>query len=104
MLARPNGRGAALPAALRLGIRPEHLIVREEEPGGLAARIQGSEAMGRETMYTADTDLGMLRFLETTPLPRFRPGDKVRLGFEPSHALLFDRASGRRVEGLEIHV
>ena len=53
--------------------------------------------MGREVLYTADSALGTIRFLEAGAEPRHAEGAIVALGFPASSALLFDKASGRRL-------
>ena len=78
-----------------LGIRPESLQVAER---GTPARVTAAEPMGREVLYTADSDFGVIRFLEAGAEPRHREGDSVQLGFSPASALLFDKASGRRLD------
>ena len=66
--------------------------------GGRPARVSAAEPMGREVLYTADSDFGVIRFLEAGAEPRHREGDNVRLAFSPESALIFDKASGRRLD------
>ena len=66
--------------------------------GGTPARVTAAEPMGREVLYTADSDFGVIRFLEAGAEPRHREGDNVPLGFAPASALLFDKTSGRRLD------
>src|SRR6266496_224535 len=47
-----------------LGIRPESLTVNGS---GMPARIVAVEPMGREVLYTAESALGIIRFLEAGP-------------------------------------
>jgi hypothetical protein len=54
--------------------------------------------MGREVLYSADTSLGLVRFIEAGAEARHREGDNVSLAFAPDDALLFDKASGRRID------
>jgi inositol-phosphate transport system ATP-binding protein len=82
-----------------LGLRPE--IVRvggAGDSGRTDSRITAVEPMGREVLYTADSAFGTMRFLEAGAEPRHREGATVALGFPASSALLFDKASGRRLE------
>ena len=65
---------------------------------GTPARVTAGEPMGREVLYTADTDLGVLRFLEAGAEPRHREGDNLHLDLSPASALVFDKASGRRID------
>ena len=78
-----------------LGIRPESLRAAER---GTPARVTAAEPMGREVLYTADSAFGVIRFLEAGAEPRHREGDNVHLDFSPASALLFDKASGRRMD------
>jgi inositol-phosphate transport system ATP-binding protein len=78
-----------------LGIRPESLQVSEH---GTPAHVTAAEPMGREVLYTADSSFGVIRFLEAGAEPRHREGDNVHLNFSPASALLFDKASGRRMD------
>jgi len=78
-----------------LGIRPELLGVGG---AGLGATVSHVEPMGRETLYSAETALGLVRFLEATSRPRWRTGEAVKLGFAPEDTLIFN-AEGNRVRG-----
>lgn len=78
---------------LSIGIRPEWITAAET---GLPATIQVVEAMGREILYAADTEFGVIRFLEATSQPRWRKGDHLALSFEPNQTLLFN-AEGQRL-------
>jgi len=96
-----NVREARIPLAVSatgpvvLGLRPESLQVGD---GGTPARVTAAEPMGREVLYTADSSFGVIRFLEAGAEPRHREGDNVPLGFSPESALIFDKASGRRLD------
>jgi inositol-phosphate transport system ATP-binding protein len=78
-----------------LGIRPESLHVNGT---GTPARILAVEPMGREVLYSAEAPLGLVRFIEAGAEARHREGDSVLLAFPPEAALLFDKASGRRLD------
>jgi hypothetical protein len=54
--------------------------------------------MGREVLYSADSSLGLVRFIEAGAEALHREGDNVPLAFAPDDALLFDKASGRRID------
>ncbi len=96
-----NVRGVALPVSASVsgdvvvGIRPE--AVRANGTG-TPARIAAVEPMGREVLYTADAALGTIRFVEAGAEARLREGDDVALAYAPRDVLLFEKASGRRVE------
>ncbi|MEJ7670499.1 MAG: ABC transporter ATP-binding protein [Casimicrobiaceae bacterium] len=92
---------APVKGAVVLGIRPESLRVDGSGEGSRTpSRIVAVEPMGREVLYTADSSLGVIRFLEAGAEPRHREGDNVPLGFSPASALLFDKVSGRRLDAL----
>jgi len=78
-----------------LGIRPESLKVNGT---GTPATILAVEPMGREVLYSADSALGPIHFIEGGAEARHREGENVSLAFSPEHALLFDKASGRRLD------
>jgi len=77
-----------------LGLRPECVHANS---GGTQARITAVEPMGREVLYSADCALGLIRFLEAGAEARHREGENVALTFASGDALLFDKASGRRI-------
>ena len=78
-----------------LGIRPESLTVNGS---GMPARIVAVEPMGREVLYTAESALGIIRFLEAGPDARHAEDDNIALSFSPDDGLLFDKTSGRRLD------
>ena len=78
-----------------LGIRPESLTVNGS---GMPARIVAVEPMGREVLYTAESALGIIRFLEAGPDARHAEDDNIALSFSPADGLLFDKTSGRRLD------
>lgn len=79
--------------AQALGLRPEMLHAGDS---GLRARITHVEPMGREALMTAQTPIGILRFLEPTAQPRWREGDALHLSFAAADTVLFD-ATGQRI-------
>jgi inositol-phosphate transport system ATP-binding protein len=78
-----------------LGLRPESLRV---DPKGTPSRVVAVEPMGREVLYTVDCGLGLVRFIEAGAEARHHEGDNLALRFSPEEALLFDKASGRRLD------
>src|SRR2546430_4543154 len=75
-----------------LGIRPESLTVNGS---GMPARIVAVEPMGREVLYTAESALGIIRFLEAGPDARHAPDHNTALSFSPATRFLFDQTSRR---------
>jgi inositol-phosphate transport system ATP-binding protein len=86
--------GAARGAVV-LGIRPESLRV---DATGTPVRVTAAEPMGREVLYTAEGPMGVVRFLESGAEARHRENDRIALTFPPQESLLFDKATGRRLE------
>jgi inositol-phosphate transport system ATP-binding protein len=80
---------------LVLGIRPERLRAGSS---GMPVRIVAVEPMGREVLYGAESAMGLVRFLEPGAEARHREGESLALAFAPEEALLFDKASGRRLD------
>jgi len=78
-----------------LGIRPESL---HANASGMPSRIVAAEPMGREVLYSAEGALGLVRFIEAGAEARHREGETVSLAFSAESALLFDKASGRRLD------
>ncbi len=82
-----------------LGIRPENLSFGDS---GLAGKVSEIEPMSRETLYLVETPLGSVRVLEGAAAERRALGATVRLTFEPSDTLLFDRESDRLIDGVRV--
>jgi inositol-phosphate transport system ATP-binding protein len=78
-----------------LGLRPEGLRV---DVNGTPARVVAVEPMGREVLYSAESPLGLVRFIEAGAEARHREGESLALRFSPEEALLFDKATGRRLD------
>jgi inositol-phosphate transport system ATP-binding protein len=88
-----------LQGAVVLGLRPERLHVDGNAGASRTpARVIAVEPMGREVLYTAESAFGTIRFLEAGAEPRHREGSELPLAFAAANALLFDKASGRRLE------
>ena len=78
---------------LTLGLRPEMVHPAES---GMAATVQHVEPMGRETLTTASTDFGTVRFLEAVARPNWKAGDRLNLRFDSADSILFG-ADGHRI-------
>ncbi|MEO9572592.1 MAG: sn-glycerol-3-phosphate ABC transporter ATP-binding protein UgpC [Tateyamaria sp.] len=87
--AGPSGAGK-----IKLGIRPEHLILAED---GLPMQVKVVEPTGAETMV-------FLRFEDQDVTAVFRerhafePGQTIHLKPDPDHIHIFDAESGQRVD------
>ena len=81
-----------------LGIRPEHVVLAEEEAGALKLPIDFVEALGADTL--AHGCLGNSRFPLTVRLPgsvRVAAGDALALVIPPQSLHLFDARTGARL-------
>ena len=78
-----------------VGIRPETV---RANGSGMPARIAAVEPMGREVLYTAECGIGPIRFVEAGADARLVEGETVALDYAPRDVLLFDKASGKRLE------
>jgi inositol-phosphate transport system ATP-binding protein len=86
---------ASMPGDIVIGIRPESV---RANGSGMPARIMAVEPMGREVLYTADGAIGTIRFVEAGAEARLRERDAVALAYPSREVLLFDKASGRRLD------
>lgn len=86
---------SAHPGEVDAAIRPEHLRVDET---GSPATVRMTQPIGPATLVTLDWDGGSLnaRFPGLVKLAR---GTEIKISFEPQHVMLFDRASGVRLQG-----
>jgi len=94
-------RGAALVLAppqagrdLLLGVRPEHLQLRDDAPW--RGEVSVVEPTGPDTYVMVDTAEGTVT-LRTDAQTRVRPGDRVGLSVTPANAHWFDAKTEERV-------
>lgn len=80
---------------ITLGLRPEMLRAAE---AGMPAKVTHVEPMGRETLTTVETELGVLRILEAVAHPNWRVDETLSLAFRAEDSILFDN-HGQRIEG-----
>jgi multiple sugar transport system ATP-binding protein len=77
-----------------LGLRPEHLSFSDAAPWrGVVSVV---EPTGADTYVVVNTDAGDVT-VRTAPQQVVRPGERVGLAVQASHASWFDEASGQRV-------
>ena len=92
-----GGHRVEVPTALAeagratFGIRPTH--VRLDDRGPLPGIVQGVEFFGSHRVVSVDTPAGRLN-AQVERDSAVRPGERIRLGFDTDHAVLFDAASG----------
>ena len=77
-----------------LGVRPEHLVLREDAPW--RGQVSVVEPTGPDTYVMVDTAAGPVT-LRTDAQTRVRPGDRVGLSVAPAHAHWFDAPSETRM-------
>ncbi|PMR75534.1 ABC transporter ATP-binding protein [Billgrantia endophytica] len=94
-----NGAGSRTGEALELGIRPEHLLLDEQGP--LAGRIEVIERLGGQTSLYVRMDDGIVTLTADGDVAH-AVHDRVRFGFEPGRAHLFD-GQGQALESLQRH-
>ena len=83
-----------------LGVRPEHVEIRHENEGSDAARfpatVELEEPMGADSLLWMSFG-GQTLSARVESTRRFKPGDKVRLGFNMPMASVFDKQSENRM-------
>ena len=72
---------------MRLGIRPQHLVLNEK--GQLTGTITLIERLGTETVVELVTDAGTLFRYATPEAPEFATGDRAHFSFDASRGHLF---------------
>ncbi|BCV22471.1 ABC transporter ATP-binding protein [Moorella sp. Hama-1] len=78
-----------------LGIRPEDILISEnEKEGGMAARVELVESVGSESYIYLDQN-GFGITVRAGRNIKFRRGENVKLYFNPTTIHLFDRTSGQ---------
>ncbi|MFO1175041.1 MAG: TOBE domain-containing protein [Paracoccaceae bacterium] len=95
----PAGPALAEGRAVTLGIRPENLVLAEPgTPGAVAATVEVVELTGPEKL--AHLRLGPhLLLASLPPLSRLEPGSVCHLTIDPAATVLFDSATGLRIDG-----
>jgi multiple sugar transport system ATP-binding protein len=93
-----NGGGQHAGPAV-LGIRPEHIAFGDSAgamPFSHEVDVEIVEPMGSDTLVWTRLDGQNLSFRVEAERP-LRTGDRVRIGFDPARASLFDSATGNRI-------
>lgn len=79
---------------LLLGLRPEHIVLREDAPW--RGKVAVVEPTGADTYVVIHTEAGEIT-VRTPPQQRVQPGDQVGLGVDTAHTNWFAREAGVRV-------
>jgi multiple sugar transport system ATP-binding protein len=85
---------AAAGAPTLLGLRPEHL--RFDDAAPWRGEVSVVEPTGADTYVVVNTAAGDMT-VRTAPQQLVRPGDRVGLAVQASHANWFDESSGQRL-------
>ncbi|WP_428688042.1 ABC transporter ATP-binding protein [Roseibium sp.] len=94
-IAVPSTDGAADGQQIVLGIRPEHLQV-SDGADGYEARVDVIEPTGPNIqIYAEMAGVPICSVLSDRRV--LRPGERVRMSFQPENTHLFDAESGRRI-------
>jgi inositol-phosphate transport system ATP-binding protein len=88
------GHGGTMPASFCMGVRPEDWVIGER---GLPGLVRTVEPMGREYLYTVETNFGDLRLLRAAREGRLRQGERIAMGVDLEKIHLFEAGSGRRI-------
>jgi multiple sugar transport system ATP-binding protein len=88
----PEMREEAGGRKLVLGVRPEHVALRDD--GAYRGRIEASEYLGTTQIVTLSTPHGMLK-VRAPSGQAARVGETVGLAFTASTLALFDEGTGR---------
>jgi len=94
----PPGLAAAPDAALKVGIRPDHVVVLPASEAGSASGwldVDVCEQLGTTTLMIGGFDGQRLRVL--TPRSNARPGDRLAVRLPADRLHLFDDDSGERI-------
>jgi multiple sugar transport system ATP-binding protein len=83
--------------AVRLGIRPEHFVVSVPAPKNLQVKVELVEALGNETLITAEFGEARLQ-VRIPPDILVRPGDVIWLAIVPDKLHVFDPKTGLNLQ------
>ncbi len=81
------------------GIRPEHIVsgdMADAAPAQFDITAELAEPMGAETLTWSSLDGAPLRFRVDGQM-KVTPGDRIRIGFDPARASIFDKVEELRV-------
>jgi len=93
-VAVPELREDVAPAALALGVRPEH--IRFDDASTLRGSVYGSEYLGTTQIVAVETADGIIKARIAADVP-VRTGETVGLAFNGARLSLFEKASGRAI-------
>jgi multiple sugar transport system ATP-binding protein len=91
----PAVQNDVAPAALLLGVRPEH--VRLDDASALRAEVLGTEYLGTSQIVSLSTAQGALLRAKVGVNATVKRGDTVGLVFDARQISVFDKASGKAI-------
>jgi ABC-type sugar transport system ATPase subunit len=87
------------PAAVRMGIRPEHLLLLAVADGDIAAEVTLCETLGGDAYLYVRSDVGDTLVVRADGDTKLKPGDKVGLGLPVNRLHLFGPDGATLVSG-----
>ena len=78
---------------VKVGIRPEHLLISKEEDNSLPVTINIVEALGNDCNLIAETKEGIKLVIKTLRNDSLKVGDQINVQFDFSKIHLFDKES-----------
>lgn len=78
------------------GIRPEHIVIGEDAPFNTDIVVEIVEPMGSDTLVWTTINNEPFRF-RMDGQATVKTGDKMKIGFDPARASMFDKATEARL-------
>jgi multiple sugar transport system ATP-binding protein len=82
--------------SLIVGVRPENMLLVNEEEAVLSASCLVSEPQGSHQIVAVEV-AGKILKIVAPPRPRVNPGDTVHMGFKKGSEAFFDKDTGARI-------
>ncbi len=93
--ALPDAYAGVSSGAYTLGVRPEHVLVGIES-AAFSCDVQLVEPLGKDTLLYFDHGADRPTIAVVEASERFKAGERINVGFDPSRVYLFD-SDGKRV-------
>ena len=90
----PELREDAADGEIALGVRPEHVVLRDTSP--IRGQVFGTEYLGTTQIVTITTERGNVK-ARVPSEAQVRPGEQVGLSFRAEKMSIFDVVSGRAI-------
>lgn len=78
------------------GIRPEHIVIGDDAPVNIDIEVEIVEPMGSDTLVWTTINEKPFRF-RMDGQATVKTGDKMRIGFDPARASMFDKTTEERI-------